>query len=82
MVKRKRLEPWLLQKPIDLLGIRRLINSSAKRFIYGRKEAERLKAVIAANRVIESANAVTHLYDDDELGPKINPDPTTMSYWW
>jgi hypothetical protein len=56
------------------------INARAKRYIYGQKEADRLKAVIAANRFIATASAVTHLYDDDELGPNRNPDPTTMPW--
>jgi hypothetical protein len=56
------------------------INASAKRFIYGRKEAVRLNAVIEANRFIETANAVTHLYVPDGLGPKNNQAPTIMPW--
>ena len=55
------------------------INASAKTFIYGRKEAVRLNAVIEANRFIETANAVTHLYVPDELGPKNKQAPTTIA---
>ncbi len=49
------------------------INASAKTFIYGRKEAVRL------NAVIETANAVTDLYVPDELGPKNKQAPTTIA---